>query len=293
MRIHLLLALLTTLLPYGECMPNTLTGTATYHTTTNVPAAGDARSAASVDGAFQDLLDNDTYLNTRLLGDGIVLWRGSLASIPSTNHIAIGAIDQVIVGGKSFHGNPTTFDAATVTASTRYYIYCYDNSGSLAYEKSTTAPDSNLYFKTGDTTRVYLGTFLGASSGGGIVSFYAKRGVYSYRESDVANNDTRVLAGGTSTSYAAVPAVPIVPASARKVWITVLGTTLANSQIGAIRTTGDSGDTRVFSVPNPSVNTDVSPEVQAYPIQLDTSNRLDYKVTASASLDIIVTGFEE
>jgi hypothetical protein len=48
---------------------------------------------------------------------------------------------------------------ANLANSTWYYVYLYDSAGTLAVQISSTAPNANRVFKTGDTRYRYIGCF--------------------------------------------------------------------------------------------------------------------------------------
>lgn len=79
--------------------------------------------------------------------------------------------------------SPTCPGCVALTTYGRYYVYVYDKAtlpaaAAMAFEVSTTAPDDNLFYKTGDKTRLYVGTF--RENPGTIEKFTARNGVYSY-----------------------------------------------------------------------------------------------------------------
>lgn len=104
------------------------------------------------------------------------------------------------------HTSTSTFDVSvasascpacsSVTTTERYYVYAYNSSG-LKFEVSTTAPDSGLWFKTGDSTRTYVGTFR-TNTAGNIQGFVSTNGVYNY----VLN--LAVLSAGNATTSTAL-----------------------------------------------------------------------------------------
>jgi hypothetical protein len=72
-----------------------------------------------------------------------------------------------------------------LTADTAYYIYAYDNSGTLTLEASTTTPaadsDTGLQVKTGDATRLLVGAVhLGSGTPGTFVETTAAKQVASF-----------------------------------------------------------------------------------------------------------------
>lgn len=136
----------------------------------NVPTPGDPVKAALPDGAvrpgFQKLANRTAAMieglhspaRTYILPDVGVLY--DLIIEP------LGWVGLVDSGGKwtlIYHNATDTYDVSTpgaLAADTRYWVYGYESGGVLAYERSTTAPDSRLQYKTGDKSRVYITTFV-------------------------------------------------------------------------------------------------------------------------------------
>lgn len=120
-------------------------------------------------------------------------------------------------------GAAITRSSLSLSNSTLYNVYLYDNSGTPAIEESTTSPvwDStlNCYKKTGDNTRRWMGwlttnasgqirTFLCVISGRSIEMFFTDG-------DDVVTGGKRIVAGGTTTgSWTSVSLSPFVPVNA-------------------------------------------------------------------------------
>lgn len=85
-----------------------------------------------------------------------------------------------------------------LTAATKYYIYAYDNSGTLTLEASTTGhavdADTGVEIKSGDATRTLVGmVYMGAGSPGTFVDSATQRFVlnwYNRRLLGLQNNFT-------------------------------------------------------------------------------------------------------
>ncbi|MHB1273603.1 MAG: hypothetical protein ACYCZD_12715 [Rhodanobacter sp.] len=81
--------------------------------------------------------------------------------------------------------NAIALTGLTLTASTFYHLYLYDNVGTPSVECVTTAPDASYNgtarAKTGDTSRRYIGSVL-TDAGGNIYSFRHSNNVVAYRE---------------------------------------------------------------------------------------------------------------
>lgn len=132
----------------------------------NVPTPGDLVKAALPDGAvrpgFQKLANRTAAIIEGLHSPA----RTYLLTSPNLNILPLGWVGLLDSGGQwtlIYHNVTTVYDVTTsgaLVADTRYYIYAYESGGSLAFERSTTAPDTRLQYKTGDKSRVYVTTFV-------------------------------------------------------------------------------------------------------------------------------------
>jgi hypothetical protein len=91
----------------------------------------------------------------------------------------------------------TALALPVLTASTWYYVYAYNNAGSLALEYSTTVPTADLRSKTGDSTRAYLGCFVTDSAGKAIPMMQVGRR-YTFRGGHTAITGTPLRLGDTA-----------------------------------------------------------------------------------------------
>lgn len=179
--------------------------------------------------------------------------------------------------------------------STWYYVYAYDNAGSLDFEISTTAPASNLCIKGGpDSTRIYLGCFRTLSTGAPI-PMRMKRGRYLYNFSGSAVADTRVLNAGSATSNTAVDLAGLVPPHSQVATVRadVVSTTGSANNFAYIRTEGESGADEV-PIPVPSINT--ASTTLVLDIITDADQDVAYRVTnftSAPTLTLFVLGFYE
>jgi hypothetical protein len=178
--------------------------------------------------------------------------------------------------------------------STWYYVYAYDNAGSLDFEISTTAPNANLCTKNGDSTRTYLGCFRTLSTGAPI-PMRMKRGRYIYNCSGSAVADTRALNAGTATVNTAVDLAAWVPPHTQvaTVRVSVVSTTGAAINYGYIRTEGEGGADEI-DIPVPSIN--VMSTSVVLDVITDADQDIAYRVsnnTSAPSLTVYVYGFYE
>ena len=178
--------------------------------------------------------------------------------------------------------------------STWYYVYCYDNAGSLDFEISTTAPNNSLCTKGADSTRIYLGCFRTLSTGAPI-PVRMKRGRYLYNYSGSAVADTRALNAGSATSNTAIDLAALVPPHTQVATIRaeVVSTSGASINYAYIRTEGESGADEV-SIPVPG--TSAMSASLVLDVVTDADQDIAYRVSNTGSaptLTVFVHGFYE
>lgn len=290
-------------------MPTTLTETA-QHTpdSVTVPASGDPRTAASVDGAFQEL----TNRSLLTLGGVSGILRGAdefgveAGGTASSFTITVGGIQSLVLpreDGSLYEGffyvtgSPTITEAnvsgGVLANSTRYYVYAFNNAGTLAFEIVTTAPRASRVHQSGSgagpVARRYLGTFVTDSSGAPIPC-RAVRGVYTFRRSALAANALRVV-NGSSTSWATADLSSLIPPHARVARVELVAGSSGTAGSASLRTTGDTaGGVYAVNVTTTTADTDRA----TFDIETDSSQTLEYQVShASIAAVMHVCGFSE
>lgn len=234
-------------------------------------------------------------------------WTGEISVDPggtnSTFAVNVGAIGSVVLydGSKyvALFAAATTIGASKISGggnlanSTWYYVYAFNNAGSVDYEISTTAPLASRRTKTGDTTRRYLGCFPTLSTGAP-VPLRASRGRYVYRHSGSAVADTRVLSSGNQTTNTAVDCSALVPPHARLATVRAeLVSTATAINYAYVRTDGDSGADEI-AIPLPNINAVTTSMI--FDIELSNSRNIAYRVTnttGAPGLTLFVGGFYE
>lgn len=175
----------------------------------------------------------------------------------------------------------------TLTASTLYHVYLYDNAGTPAAEVVTTAP-ATAYFasarsKTSDTTRRYLGSvYVNASQQISAFQHHAESGLVVYRNASGSTPSLRILNGGTATTNTAVACSAFVPTTSRDVSLKVSNTNATyNVYVGSFE---DSLSTTVSYVI-------VAPTQRSFfACPTDSSQRIGYlvqDVTCTAYIDLL------
>lgn len=180
-------------------MPTTLTEVSQFTSTVAVPAAGDARTAASVGAPFQVLTDRTRFLYNALLG-GAMTGPPVLSCDGTGSNLVVGPCVVLIGGVALATTSDTTINTANLESggsyavSTWYYVYAYNASGSLAFQISTVAPNAQRVWKnSGIGTHRYIGCFR-TRSGGAPRAFRSERGHYTYRASAYAGSAAEQLA---------------------------------------------------------------------------------------------------
>lgn len=239
---------------------------------------------------------------------GALSWNGDFAvdsgGSNSSFTVRIGAINATNVYGASA-SKVLAYAGGTIGASKIqgggnlansdwYYVYAYNNDGSIDFEISTTEPNASRVLKTGDNTRVYLGCFPTLSTGAP-VPLRASRGRYLYNYSGSAAADTRVLNAGTATSNTAVDCAGLVPAHARiaTLYAELVSTSGASINYAYLRTEGESGaDEQYIAVPGTSGMS----ATLVTDLLTDADQDIAYRVTNTGSaptLTVFVRGFYE
>lgn len=294
-------------------MPTSLTETPAYDPaeTVDVPASGDARTAASVETAFQTLANRTGFACGALATFLDRVPSLAVAGTSSTSFsVTVGAINIIILPGSDgvYHAHATTGITAVAAdiegggadlgaVSQWWYVYAYRSGSSLAVELSTTAPNALRVTKTGDSTRRYLGCFRTDASGVPLAC-RSEGGVYRYRRSALAVAALRALNGGTATANATVSLAALIPPHARLA--TVRCELVAPAAASAIdfahlRTDGDAGAGELSMCVAPSAGLATSLVAD---VETDASREIAYRCTSNDAthtpgLTIYVDGWQE
>lgn len=277
--------------------PNSLVG----------PADGDLANAASVNGAFQTLVDGTQAAKLALFGratnkPNYFISDDGGGGFPKMTIYPMGQIVLTTGGGADWgvlqHNVTTVLDlrtayGGTIPTKTRLYVYAFNSGGSIAFTATASPPD--VYVRYGASTDFYyVGTVLSDPSNtnrvfveyeiGGFHLFQASAGLFQELIPGIG-----VLNNGVATSFTAVdvdnPAAfgQLVPAYAQIVRLAALMNASAaadfmriESIIGAARITASaSGATAVHTFDMP----------------LDAGNIFYNVSTASASGFIVLAGW--
>lgn len=132
------------------------------------------------------------------------------------NTIVIAATPGLCLGGVVLpaKAQTTLTVGGTLTNPAWYYVYAYASGGVITYEASTTAPDSSFLYKSGDSTRRYVGP-AHANSTSTFDAARMQRGEFAYLEPKGITPSPL-----TATSFTTMTAV--VPGTARLARVEVL-----------------------------------------------------------------------
>lgn len=277
-------------------MPTDLTDAATWADVTAVPQDGDAASTDTGDGpltpVLQKLANRDAYLaeylNGLILGRLVVRSNGATVTVTGPARCWLGRRGLATAIGT------LTYTCSGLSSGTWYYLYVYASSGVLALETSTTAPDADRMFKTGDATRRYVGCFraTGATS---CRPFRAVGGSvrYSRGEGSVVFDDFRVLASGTATTWTAVSLTGFVPPHAQRYHLDAqFEPRTTNVDTLELQESGETGVAFALAAQGVAANSRIPCPVEVN--RVGASQAVNYRVGHSgAKASLWVAGFEE
>jgi hypothetical protein len=222
--------------------------------------------------------------------------------------IKVGGIQGIVLTGSPNANlqNVTelSFTPSSLSNNTWYYVYAFDNAGTIGLGKTTSAPDNNLAVVQAANQR-YLGGFK-TNGSGGIYRFRATRGEYLWDITGETANAFRVLSNGAATSFTDVSLASFVPPHVRRVKIRAAYSPNFNSPsptfgTASIRTKGGTGGTHPFSLLGTSLDgatgrlaTSLDTDNQHLDMLTDSSQAIQYVVSdANDRMDIHVLGFRE
>lgn len=165
-----------------------------------------------------------------------------------------------------------TLSGLSLSASTWYHVYLYNNAGTPAIECVTTAPASPYFgtarCKTGDTSRRYIGSVVTDSSGN-IFNFLQVGKDIKYL-SNVSVSPFIVVTAGTSTGITAISCAAVVPITSKSAMFFAGNSDTAQS---VFINTSESG----FTLSSSNWNAVITRGAQmAAPIPLDSSQSFNY-----------------
>lgn len=177
--------------------------------------------------------------------------------------------------------------AGNLANSTVYYVYAYNNGGSLDFQITTDVPNANLRFKNASSQYVYVGWFV-TDSAGAPLPFIMRNGHYRFLFGALTSSSAhRVITAGNATSFTAVT-VACVPAHARLIRLHFELTPGAAGRAVYFRAGGTSTFHKYFvAQATYAVLGDTA-------VELNSSRQFEYKVSNSGdSLETYVTEVDE
>lgn len=167
----------------------------------------------------------------------------------------------------------------SLSASTWYHVYLYDNAGTPDFELSTTAPASpyngTARSKTGDTSRRYVGSIV-TDATGVLYKFKMSLGEIFYLEKI---SPRRVVSAGVSTTPASFSLASLAPVTASFVTLSQLNTDSVTAVIDSSDMNYTPGTARWIEASGGSKFT--------FPIPLPSSRNLSYYYLSAPSLGAI------
>lgn len=169
-----------------------------------VPVNGDPLDATFMKTSVeQPVLDATEAARMNLIGGG-VRRRVLGTSATSLTIKGLGAVTVETAAGvwttvavpTSVTIDPTAVFGAALVADTRYWVYATITAGALAWHVSTTAPDAGFRFKTGDTSKMYVSTFI-TGNAAAFVAYKQSENYYEYVDFALgAVHGNKVLSSG-------------------------------------------------------------------------------------------------
>jgi len=272
------------------------------------PADGDLASAASVNGAFQTLMNGSDAARRLLFGTKLKprykVEPGTLG--PANPKITVDPLGAVLVTDGTgqwtvaTHLTSTTVDILTawglgaLPVKTRLYLYAklHADGVSVDWNVDTTGPDGLLAYKNGSTDYAFVGTFLtDAGVANQILPCYSYGSMHKL--SAAAENATvKILAAGAAQVDTAVTLNPagignLVPSWARLVWLAIDATAAgAHSLLITSSATSPYGYTLDFNA--------AGRRNAIIPIVSEDNQNIHYQWTgAGDTADIYVIGWED
>ncbi len=153
-------------------------------------APGSPSSRVTLEEVVQALANRDEWIRRSL--------QGTLKGPPwlrireSATNLEFGACTELVLGEDRLSGAAGTLALGTLPADVWRYVYAWNDGGALEYEISATAPEAGLVWKTGDTSKRYVGSFR-TGIGGAVAPMH--------RVARETRQAFRVLTAGTDASW--------------------------------------------------------------------------------------------
>ena len=154
----------------------------------------------------------------------------------STSQIQIGTgVAQIQGTGRLLNVSSALTINPSLSASTWYYCYVYDNSGTPAGECVTTAPAAAWFgtarSKTSDTSRRYVGAIRTNGSSQLYTFYHNPQSGYVQWLEDTTASPFRVASGLTATTETSVDCTAVAPATARQIQLRTINTSTPTGNV--------------------------------------------------------------
>lgn len=224
-------------LPYRMASPIVPNAIPTIITTLPAPNDGDLANSASLTQFVTPLVDDvEAY---RLLTYGGGMRRKVIGTDNTTMLIKpLGAV--VLQTGGTWKAyahtvsttvSPTALAGGALAASSRYWVYAYDNAGVLDFTASTTAPDAGLRYMTGNTAYFYVSMFCTTS--------LSNLMPYAQTDNEFTLAAANVLLNGNAVVTTAIPITSCVPPQATRLrYLATVNTSTAGRYASLLDSSG-------------------------------------------------------
>ena len=214
--------------PSGDMgSPQSPSATPTFPATITPPANVDNLNATTLNTDVETPLQNGVEAARLLTRGGGTHRRVSCSSSNSMDVFPIGAV-VATVGGTTWtvvpHLTTSNIDPAALAGAlannTRYYVYASISGSSVSFSVSTTAPDTGLFYKTGDTNYLFVSTFI--TDGAAMVVPYSQSElVYTYGNDGGGGYPAPTIAlnAGSATASTVVALGVSVPTGAKTAFL--------------------------------------------------------------------------
>lgn len=159
-----------------------------------------ARDSFLANGPFHGFVDRAYQADITASGTNRTWTLRTAKRIAITRADGSGVIDAFTVGGA-----PVSVAIGALGSDDEYFVYAWNDGGTLKLEVSGTLPEPPLDFKDSDPTRVYLGSFLTDTAGRAITQVQRGRDVMIVGAS-IASLDDLKCGATTITGANLVPA---------------------------------------------------------------------------------------
>lgn len=278
--------------PSGMTTPQVPTSTQ-FPITYLVPTPGDSIVSSVVRNAFQFLFNGVDASRLGLYAGGtkrrVVCTSNTAMTIQPLGAAFVtdtavwtmlsdqtGSASERVVSGTL---NPTTLAGGSLSANTRYWVYAFLSGGKIAFEATTTAPDSGLAYSSGGTDRLWVSTFY-VDHASNILPYSQSELKFLYYSRTAPGGGARgnLLLDAGTTSFPLLNAVSVG---------TVLPTQATSYQISA-KLAGSDGNVLVIGRSTAVIDIEVG--YQYGPSGVEVGGQSDFAILSGASLYYGTTG---